>query len=125
MNPPNRSVRNAFELLELLAGSPDGLTLARLVQVSGLPKTTTHRLLSTLAELDIVCHEGSRYHVNAHRQHDTGAQFTAPILTRDGHHLAGLTLRTRTPVTSPAAADRLTRLVTDLATAVSRQLHPS
>jgi DNA-binding IclR family transcriptional regulator len=126
MNPPNRSVRSAFQLLELLAGSPDGLPLARLVQISGLPKSTVHRLLGTLAELDIVCHDGSRYHMNARWQRFfDGDQFTAPIVNRDGDQLAGLTLRTRGPVSSDAAADRLRRLVADLATAVSRQIRAS
>lgn len=125
MNPPNRSVRNAFALLELLACSPDGLPLARLVQISDLPKTTVHRLLTTLAELDIVCQDGSRYHLNARWQRFGGDQFTAPIVTRDGHQLAGLTLRTRGPVSSDVTADRLRRLVADLAKAVSRQIRAS
>jgi hypothetical protein len=125
MNPPNRSVRNAFQLLEFLAGSPDGLPLARLAQLSGLPKTTVHRLLATLAELDIVCQTGTRYHLNAHWHRFSGDQFTAPIVNQDGHHLAGLTLRTRGPVSSDAAAERLRRLVSDLATAVSRHIRAS
>jgi DNA-binding IclR family transcriptional regulator len=125
MNPPNRSVRNAFELLELLACSPDGLPLTRLVQISGLPKTTVHRLLATLAELDIVCHDGTRYHMNARWQRFAGDQFTAPIVSRDGHPLAGLTLRTRGPVSSDATAERLRQLVADLAGAVSRQMRAS
>src|SRR5262245_27053841 len=107
MNPPNRSVRSAFQLMELLAGSPDGLPLARLVQISGLPKTTVHRLLATLAELEIVCQDGTRYHLNARWHRFSGDQFSAPIVNRDGHHLAGLTLRTRGPVSSDAAAERL------------------
>jgi DNA-binding IclR family transcriptional regulator len=122
MNPPNRSVRSAFSLLELLAGSPDGLALARMVEASGLPKTTVHRLLTTLAELDIVCQSGSRYHLNARWQRFGGDQFTAPIVSRDGHPVAGLTLRTRGPVSCDRTAARLRRLVSDLATAVSRQL---
>jgi DNA-binding IclR family transcriptional regulator len=125
MNPPNRAVRNAFQLLELLAGSPDGLGLARMVEISGLPKTTVHRLLSTLADLDIVCHDGTRYHMNARWQRFGGEQFTAPIVSQDGHPLAGLTLRTRGPVVSDATADRLRRLVADLANAVSRQIRAS
>jgi DNA-binding IclR family transcriptional regulator len=125
MNPPNRSVRNAFQLLELLACSPDGLSLARLVQVSGLPKTTVHRLLATLAELDIVCQGGTRYHLNARWHRFDGDQFSAPIVNGDGHHLAGLTLRTRGPVSSDVAAERLRRLVSDLASAVSRQMRAS
>jgi DNA-binding IclR family transcriptional regulator len=123
MNPPNRSVRNAFQLLELLAGSPNGLGLARMVEISELPKTTVHRLLCTLAELDIVCHDAGRYHLNSHWQRFSGEQFTAPIVSRDGHPLAGLSLRTRGPVASDATADRLRRLVADLASAVSRQIH--
>lgn len=125
MNPPNRSVRNAFQLLELLAGSPDGLTLSRLVEISGLPKTTVHRLLATLAELDVVCHDGARYHANTRWHRFAGDQFTAPIVSRDGHQLAGLTLRTRGPVPSDVNADRLRRLVADLASAVSRQIRAS
>lgn len=125
MNPPNRSVRNAFQLLELLAGSPDGLPLARLVQISDLPKTTVHRLLSTMTELEIVCQTGTRYHLNARWDRFSGAQFTAPIVTSEGHHLAGLTLRTRGPVSSDASAERLRRLVADLASAVSRQIRAS
>jgi DNA-binding IclR family transcriptional regulator len=125
MNPPNRSVRNAFQLIELLAGSPDGLGLTRLVQISGLPKTTVHRLLSTLGELDIVCHDGRRYHLNAHWQRFGGDQFTAPIVNQDGHPLAGLSLRTHGPIASAASADRLRRLVADLATVVSRHIRAS
>lgn len=119
---PNRSLRNAFQLLELLSGSPDGLRLTRLVEITGLPKTTVYRLLSTLAELDIVCEDGQRYHLNATWQRFGGDQFTAPIVSRDGHPLAGLTLRTRGPVSCDATADRLRRLVADLAVVVSRRI---
>ena len=125
MNPPNRSIRNAFQLLELLAGSPDGMRLARLVDATGLPKSSVHRVLGTLEDLDIVCHDGRRYHLNARWQRFGGDQFTAPIVNRDGHPLAGLTLRTRGPVPSDATADRLRRLVSDLASAVSRQIRAS
>lgn len=119
---PNRSLRNAFQLLELLSGSPDGLRLTRLVEITGLPKTTVYRLLSTLAELDIVCQDGQLYHLNATWQRFGGDQFTAPIVSRDGHPLAGLTLRTRGPVSCDATADRLRRLVADLAVVVSRRI---
>lgn len=118
----NRAVRNAFQLLELLSGAPDGLRLARLAEISGQPRTTVHRLLNTLAELDIVCHDEDRYHLNARWQRFGGAQFHAPIVGHDGRHLAGLTLRTRGPVACEATADRLRRLVADLAVAVSRRM---
>lgn len=119
---PNRSLRNAFQLLELLSVSPDGLRLSRLVEITGLPKTTVYRLLSTLAELDIVCQEGQSYHLNATWQRFGGDQFTAPIVSRDGQPLAGLTLRTRGPVSCDATAARLRRLVADLAGVVSRRI---
>jgi DNA-binding IclR family transcriptional regulator len=122
---PNRSLRNAFQLLELLAGSPDGLTLTRLVELTELPKTTVHRLLGTLAELDIVCPDGQCYHLNTRWQRFGGDQFSAPILSHDGQQLAGLTLRTRGPVSCDATADRLRRLVADLAVAVSRRIRAS
>jgi hypothetical protein len=118
----HRAVRNAFQLLELLSGAPDGMRLSRLAEISGLPKTTAHRLLTTLAELDIVCLDEDHYHLNARWQRFGGDQFTAPIVTHDGHHLAGLTLRTRGPVSCDATADRLRRLVSDLAVAVSRRI---
>lgn len=118
----NRSVRIVFQLLELLSGAPDGLRLARLVEISEQPKTTVHRLLTTLAELDIVCHDEDRYHLNASWQRFGGDQFSAPILAGDGRQLAGLTLRTRGPVACEATADRLRRLVSDLAVAVSRRI---
>lgn len=118
----NRAVRNAFQLLELLSGAPDGLRLNRLVEFSGLPKTTTHRLLNTLVELDIVCHDDGRYHLNAHWRRFGGDQFSAPIVSHDGHPLAGLTLRTRGPIASEVTADRLRRLVADLAGAVSKRI---
>jgi DNA-binding IclR family transcriptional regulator len=118
----NRAVRNAFQLLELLSGAPDGMRLARLVEISGQPKTTVHRLLHTLADLDIVCHDDDHYHLNATWQRFNGDQFTAPIVTGDGRHLAGLTIRTPEPVSCEATADRLRRLVSDLALAVSRRI---
>lgn len=118
----NRAVRNAFQLLELLSGAPDGMRLARLVEISGQPKTTVHRLLNTLADLDIVCHDEDRYHLNASWQRFGGDQFTAPILSGDGRQLAGLTLRTPEPVSCEATADRLRRLVSDLAVAMSRRI---
>jgi DNA-binding IclR family transcriptional regulator len=121
----NRAVRNAFHLLELLAGAPDGMRLSRLVETAELPKTTVYRLLTTLVEMDIVCQDGTRYHLNATWQRFGGDQFTAPIVSHDGHHLAGLTLRTRAPVSCEATADRLRRLVADLAVAVSRRIRAS
>jgi len=135
MNPENqdgpvscRSVRNAFRLLELLDSSPDGLRLARLVDASGLPKSSTHRILATLEELDIVCRDDvtAKYHLTASWRRVVApprpTEFSAPVLSRDGQPVAGLTLRLRGQVSPGAPADRLSRLVADLAHAVSRRI---
>lgn len=123
-----RSVRNAFRLLELLSGSPDGLRLARLVDASGLPKSSVHRVLGTLEDLDIVCRDETtaNYHLAANWRRIVSpprpAEFSAPVLSHDGHPVAGLTLRLRGQVSPGAPSERLSRLVTDLAHAVSRRI---
>jgi DNA-binding IclR family transcriptional regulator len=123
-----RSVRNAFRLLELLAGSPDGLRLARLVEATGLPKSSIHRILGTLEELDVVCRDDTtaEYHLAATWRRIVSPprlrEFSAPVLSRDGRPVAGLTLRLRGQVSPGVPSERLTRLVADLAHAVSRRL---
>jgi DNA-binding IclR family transcriptional regulator len=123
-----RSVRNAFRLLELLAGSPDGLRLARLVDATGLPKSSVHRILSTLEELDVVCRDNvtAAFHLTASWRRIVSpprlSEFSAPVLSHDGQPVAGLTLRLRGQVSPGAPSERLTRLVADLAHAVSRHI---
>ena len=122
-----RSVRNAFRLLEALAGSPDGLRLARLVDATGLPKSSVHRVLGTLEDLDIVCRDGTgAYHLTASWRRVVApprrSEFSAPVLGHDGRAVAGLTLRLRGQVSPGAPSERLTRLVSDLAHAVSRRI---
>lgn len=123
-----RSVRNAFRLLELLAGSPDGMRLARLVDAAGLPKSSVHRILGTLEDLDIVCREDNSgvYHLTASWRRVVSpprlTEFSAPVLSHDGRAVAGLTLRLRGQVSPGAPSERLTRLVSDLAHAVSRRI---
>ncbi len=124
-----RSVRHAFRLLELLAGSPDGMRLARLVDATGLPKSSVHRVLGTLEDLDIVCREdGGAYHLTASWRRVVSpprlSEFSAPVLGHDGRQVAGLTLRLRGQVSPGAPSERLTRLVSDLAHAVSRRIRP-
>jgi len=127
-----RSVRNAFRLLELLAGSPDGLRLARLVDAAGMPKSSAHRILGTLEELGIVCRDEAtaNYHLAASWRRIVSpprlSEFSAPVLSHDGRPVAGLTLRLRGQVSPGVPAERLTRLVSDLAHAVSRRIggHP-
>jgi len=124
-----RSVRNAFRLLELLAGSPDGMRLARMVDATGLPKSSVHRILGTLEDLEIVCREDSgAYHLTASWRRVVlpmrPSEFSAPVLSHDGRQVAGLTLRLRGQVSPGAPSERLTRLVSDLAHAVSRRIRP-
>ena len=123
-----RSVRNAFRLLEILAVSPDGLRLARLVDATGLPKSSVHRILATLEDLDIVCRDDTtaNYHLTASWRRivlpPRPSEFSAPVLGHDDRPVAGLTLRVRGHVAPGAASERLTRLVADLAHAVSRRI---
>lgn len=123
-----RSVRNAFRLLELLDGSPDGLRLSRLVAATGLPKSSVHRILGTLTDLDIVCRDETNgaYHLTASWRRVVApprlTEFSAPVLSRDGRPVAGLTLRLRGQVSPGAPADRLARLVADLAHAVAGRI---
>jgi IclR family acetate operon transcriptional repressor len=59
--PAGSAILRAFRVLDALSGSPEGLTLAELSRVVGLPKPTVFRILSTL-ELDglIVREPGQR-----------------------------------------------------------------
>jgi len=124
------SVRNAFRLLESLAGSPDGMRLSHLADVTGLPKSSTHRILGTLEDLEIVCREDGAgpYHLAAHWRRVVApprpTEFTAPVIAPNGTPVAGLTLRLRGQLSPGAPTDRLSRLVADLAHAVSRRLRP-
>lgn len=123
-----RSVRHAFRLLESLAGSPDGMRLSRLAEATGLPKSSVHRILGTLEDLDIVCREenSGAYHLTASWAQVVSpprmTEFSAPVVGDDGRAVAGLTLKLRGQVSPGAPAERLTRLVTDLAHAVSRRI---
>jgi hypothetical protein len=123
-----RSVRNAFRLLEILAVSPEGLRLARLVDATGLPKSSVHRILATLEDLEIICRDDAtaNYHLTASWRRivvpPRPSEFSAPVLGQDGHPVAGLTLRLRGQVAPGPASERLRRLVGDLAHAVSRRI---
>ena len=48
---PGTPLQRYFRLLEVVAGFPAGVTLAQLVGLLGLPKTTVHRLLRGLTEV--------------------------------------------------------------------------
>ena len=46
--PSIPAVERAFEILEILAGSRNGLSLSQLIEISGIPKSSLHCLLLTL-----------------------------------------------------------------------------
>ena len=58
-----QSVERTFALIEQLATHPQGATLQRLAQGTGLAKSTVHRLLASLAALGYVAQDeaGDRY----------------------------------------------------------------
>lgn len=58
-----QSLQRAFELLEHLSGSPDGMPLTALAAACGMHKSTVHRLLSSLIGLGYVKQDeaGGRY----------------------------------------------------------------
>lgn len=52
-----QSIDRAMSILKLIAEHPDGLALARVVEVSGLPRSTAHRLLHALESCDMVARQ--------------------------------------------------------------------
>lgn len=57
-----QSVAKAMKLLDLLAETPDPLTLAELSQLTGWPKSTVHGLLSTMRDYSVIAQdEEGRY----------------------------------------------------------------
>lgn len=61
-----QSLERAFSLLEALSRKPDGMQLTELAQVTGLHKSTVHRLLASLAALGYVKRpeEGGKYRLS-------------------------------------------------------------
>lgn len=51
---PARNLVRAFGLLDILADTPEGHTLAELAEAAGVPEATAHRLLTVLADLHVV-----------------------------------------------------------------------
>jgi DNA-binding IclR family transcriptional regulator len=57
----NQSVERAFALLEVLADSGEGLSVIEAARAASLDRTITHRLLKTLADLDVCTVARGRY----------------------------------------------------------------
>lgn len=62
-----RNLVRAFALLDILADSPDGRTLAELAEAADLPEATCHRLLTVLADLGVArVGDAGRWRVGRH-----------------------------------------------------------
>lgn len=53
-SPVVPAVAQAFAIVDTLAASPQPMRMADVIAQTDLPKTTLHRLLKTLTELDVV-----------------------------------------------------------------------
>src|SRR4051794_3076903 len=49
-----QSVERALQLLNVMSDYPDGIQIARLTELVGLSKSTIHRLLNTLVNMNYV-----------------------------------------------------------------------
>lgn len=67
-DPPS-ILAKAFDLLRAFDPSRRVMSLTELAQASGLPKSTVHRLLARLVELDVVEHPGEGYRVSISMAH--------------------------------------------------------
>lgn len=52
-----KSINRAIDLLEALAANPQGISLAELAQLRGIPKSSVHRILHTLIDRQLVCED--------------------------------------------------------------------
>ncbi|MEV7908273.1 IclR family transcriptional regulator, partial [Streptomyces anulatus] len=68
-----QSIERAFELLELLAAADGELSISQLASQSGLPMTTIHRVLRTLAGFGYVRQEPSKIYTLGPRLIHLGA----------------------------------------------------
>lgn len=56
-NQSNAAAVRAFRVMEVVAGEPDGCSLAQIVEAVGLPKQTVHRILAQLQLSGLVARE--------------------------------------------------------------------
>lgn len=62
MRPQNpRPIERYFQIIEIVAASHDGLTLAEISQIANLPKPSAHRLVKALQELGILVSDETWY----------------------------------------------------------------
>lgn len=59
-----QSLNRAFDILEVIGNSGDPVTLKKIAETTGLPKTTVYRLLSNLENRNYVrCDNRGAYHL--------------------------------------------------------------
>jgi IclR family acetate operon transcriptional repressor len=85
-----QSVERVIDLLELLAGEPGEVPLARLAAASGLPPSTVHRLMSTLVARGYARRLPSRAFVLGPRLIHLGERSASTLGLLARPHLAGL-----------------------------------
>ncbi|MDW3116948.1 MAG: IclR family transcriptional regulator C-terminal domain-containing protein [Roseovarius pacificus] len=56
-----RPIERYFQIIEIVAASRDGLTLAEISQIANLPKPSAHRLVKALQELDVLVSDETWY----------------------------------------------------------------
>lgn len=75
----DRAVSRAFCLLEVLASASEPLRLTEIAELSGLQKSTAHRILATLVELGYARQEASGRYAATLRAWEFGARSAAQL----------------------------------------------
>lgn len=65
-NSSVQSVERTFDIIENLSSAPQGLTLLELSSDVGLPKSTVHRLLSTLTGRGYITQDPESKKISSH-----------------------------------------------------------
>ncbi|MCE5256862.1 MAG: IclR family transcriptional regulator [Spirochaetaceae bacterium] len=96
-----QSLDRTFDILELLASEPAGISLASIAQKTGLPKSTAFRLLSVLLQREY-----------ARKSGDTGLYRLGPAFAEmSSHYLGSLELKTESAPFLKALASSLGTIV--------------
>lgn len=57
----SKPIERYFQIIEVVAASQNGLSLNDIVQITGLPKPTAHRLVRSLTDLEILINDNAWY----------------------------------------------------------------
>lgn len=91
-----QSVYRSFALAEILHGHPQGLPIKEICALAGLPKSTTHRLLSTLVELGYAAQSGAGLYRATFKMFGIGSQLVGrlDLVSVAKPHVAALSAQT-------------------------------